>query len=52
MLVTALGASDRLRQGLEIAHYALDHDLTLREAALELKLIGADDFDRIVDPAT
>jgi hypothetical protein len=30
--------------------YALDHDVTLKEAALQLLAVGAQDFDRIVDP--
>ena len=34
----------------QIAHYALDHDLTLKEAALELGMVSAEEFDRIVDP--
>jgi fumarate hydratase class II len=35
----------------KIAHYALDHDMTLREAALKLGFVDADQFDRVVDPA-
>jgi fumarate hydratase class II len=34
-----------------IAHYALDNDLTLKEAALKLGLVKEDEFDRVVDPA-
>jgi fumarate hydratase class II len=34
-----------------IAHHALDHDLTLKEAALQLGLIDEQTFDRVVDPA-
>jgi len=33
-----------------VAHYALDHDLTLKDAALELGFVTAEEFDRIVDP--
>jgi fumarate hydratase, class II len=29
----------------------MDHDLTLREAALQLKFVTAEEFDRLVDPA-
>ena len=35
----------------EIAHYAKDHDLTLKAAALKLGYVTEADFDRIVDPA-
>ncbi len=33
-----------------MAHYALDHDLTLKDAALKLGFVTAVEFDRIVDP--
>ncbi len=35
----------------KIAHHAAEHDITLREAALALGFVRAEDFDRIVDPA-
>lgn len=35
----------------KIAHHARDHDLTLRQAALQLGFVTEDEFDRIVDPA-
>ena len=35
----------------KIAHYALDHDLTLKEAALKLGFVTEAEFDRVVDPA-
>ena len=35
----------------KIAHYALDHDLTLKEAALQLGVVTEELFDRVVDPA-
>jgi len=34
----------------EIAHHAARHDQTLRDAALELGFVSAEDFDRLVDP--
>src|SRR5262249_2672161 len=34
-----------------IAHYALDNDLTLKEAALKLGFVSEAEFDAIVDPA-
>ena len=50
MLVTALTPVIGYDKASEIAHHALRHDLTLREAALALGYITAEDFDRIVDP--
>jgi hypothetical protein len=35
----------------KIAHYALDNDLTLKQAALKLGFVTEDEFDRVVDPA-
>jgi len=52
MLVTALSPVIGYDKASKIAHHALDHDLTLREAALQLGFISAEEFDRIVDPAT
>jgi fumarate hydratase class II len=37
-------------QASRVAHYALDHDLTLKEAALQLGAVSAAEFDRVVDP--
>jgi fumarate hydratase class II len=34
-----------------VAHDALEHGLTLREAAIKLGFVTGDEFDRIVDPA-
>nr|WP_242011614.1 lyase family protein [Acetobacter fallax] len=34
----------------KIAHYASDHDLTLKEATLKLGYLSPSEFDRIVDP--
>jgi fumarate hydratase class II len=50
MLVTALSPVIGYDQASRVAHYALDHDLTLKEAALQLGAISASEFDRIVDP--
>ena len=36
----------------QIAHYAVDNDLTLKEAALKLAFVTEADFDCIVDPGT
>lgn len=51
MLVTALSPIIGYDKASQVAHYALDHDLTLKEAALKLGSISADEFDRVVDPA-
>src|ERR1700728_3445997 len=51
MLVTALVPVIGYDKASEIAHYAKDHDLTLKAAALKLGFVTAADFDRIVDPA-
>jgi len=50
MLVTALSPVIGYDNASRIAHYALDNDLTLRQAALKLALVTEDEFDRIVDP--
>ena len=34
-----------------IAHHAMDHDLSLKEAALQLGFVSEEEFDRVVDPA-
>jgi fumarate hydratase, class II len=50
MLVTALSPVIGYDKASQVAHYALDHDLTLKEAALKLGAVSAAEFDRIVDP--
>jgi fumarate hydratase class II len=51
MLVTALSPVIGYDKASKIAHYALDNDLTLKEAALKLGVVTDDEFDRVVDPA-
>jgi fumarate hydratase class II len=51
MLVTALSPVIGYDKASRIAHYAMDNDLTLKEAALKLGFVGEAEFDRIVDPA-
>ncbi len=51
MLVTALAPVIGYDKASKIAHHAMDHDLTLREAALDLKYVDEAEFDRVVDPA-
>ncbi len=50
MLVTALSPVIGYDKASEIAHHALAHDLTLKEAAMTLGYVSSDDFNRIVDP--
>jgi fumarate hydratase class II len=51
MLVTALSPVIGYDKASKIAHHALDNDLTLKQAALELGFVTAAEFDRVVDPA-
>ncbi len=50
MLVTALSPVIGYDKASAIAHYALDHNTTLRDAALKTGFVSAEDFDRLVDP--
>ena len=49
MLVTALSPVIGYDKASQIAHYALDHDLSLRDAALKLG-VTAEEFDHLVNP--
>jgi fumarate hydratase, class II len=51
MLVTALAPVIGYDKASKIAHHAMDQDLTLKEAALELGFVDEQTFDRVVDPA-
>ncbi len=50
MLVTALAPAIGYDKAARIARLASDENLTLREAAMRLDFVSADEFDRIVDP--
>ena len=50
MLVTALSPVIGYDRASKIAHYALDNDLTLKQAALKLGFVTEEEFDRVVDP--
>ena len=50
MLVTALSPVIGYDKASKIAHHALDHDLTLKAAALQLGFVSEAEFDRVVDP--
>src|ERR1700747_606599 len=51
MLVTALSPVIGYDKSSKIAHYALDNDLTLKQAALKLGFVTEVEFDRVFDPA-
>jgi len=51
MLVTALAPVIGYDKASQIAHHATEHDLTLKQAALQLGYVSEAEFDRIVDPA-
>jgi fumarate hydratase, class II len=50
MLVTARSPVIGYDKASKIAHYALDNDLTLKQAALKLGFVTEEEFDRVVDP--
>jgi fumarate hydratase class II len=50
MLVTALAPVIGYDKASKIAHHAMDNDLTLKAAALELGFVTESEFDRVVDP--
>jgi fumarate hydratase class II len=50
MLVTALSPVIGYDKASKIAHYAMDNDLSLRDAALKLGFVSEAEFDRVVDP--
>jgi fumarate hydratase class II len=51
MLVTALSPVIGYDKASKIAHHAMEHDLTLREAALDLGYVDEAEYDRIVVPS-
>ncbi len=50
MLVTALAPVIGYDKASKIAHHAMDKDLTLKAAALDLGYVTETEFDRVVDP--
>src|SRR6267154_757347 len=50
MLVTALAPIIGYDKASKIAHHAMDNDLTLKAAALQLGFVTEAEFDRVVDP--
>ena len=51
MLVTALSPVIGYDKASKIAHYAMDNDLSLKEASLKLGFVTEDEFVRVVDPS-
>ena len=51
MLVTALSPVIGYDKASKIAHYTIDNDLTLKDAAMRLGFVTEELFDRVVDPA-
>lgn len=51
MLVTVLSPRIGYDKSAELAHYALEHDLSLKEACLKLGFLSEAEFDRLVQPA-
>lgn len=50
MLVTVLSPRIGYDKSAELAHYALEHDLSLKEACLKLGFLSAVEFDQLVQP--
>jgi fumarate hydratase class II len=50
MLVTSLSPVIGYDKASEIAHFAFENDMTLKDAALKLGYVSAEEFDQIVDP--
>jgi fumarate hydratase class II len=50
MLVTALAPAIGYDKAAKIAHHAMEHDLSLKEAASQLGFIPESEFDKLVDP--
>lgn len=50
MLVTALSPKIGYDKASQVAHVALEENLSLKEAALKLGVISESDFDELVDP--
>jgi fumarate hydratase class II len=51
MLVTALSPVIGYDKASKIAHFAMDNDLSLKAAALQLGYVSETEFDRVVDPS-
>lgn len=50
ILVTALSPAIGYDKASEVAHYAMEHDLSPRQAALSLGFMTEEDYDRLAQP--
>lgn len=50
MLVTALSPRLGYDKSAELTHYALEHDLSLKEACLNLGFLSEKEFDQLIQP--
>lgn len=50
MLVTALNPKIGYDKSAELAHYAMEHDLSLKEACLRLGFLSEKEFDKLIQP--
>lgn len=50
MLVTALTPKIGYDKAAEVAHYAMEHDMSLRESCLRLGLLSEAEFDELMKP--
>lgn len=50
MLVTALNPTIGYDKSAKLAHYALEHDLSLKDACLKLGYLSAKEFDKLMQP--
>jgi fumarate hydratase class II len=50
MLVTVLSPVIGYDKSAELAHYALEHDISLKQACLKLNFLSAEEFDSLVQP--
>ncbi len=50
MLVTVLNPVIGYDKAAEVAHLAMEKEISLKEACIELGYVSADEFDRLVDP--
>lgn len=51
MLVTALSPKIGYDKSATLAHYAMEHDLTLKEACLKLGYLSEKEFDQLMQPS-
>lgn len=50
MLVTALNPKIGYDKASQVAHLAMEEEISLKEACLKLGFLSAEEFDRIVQP--